>query len=183
MRIYWLREHHVDGLRVDAVASMLYRDYSRKEGEWVPNIHGGRENLEAIAFLQHMNEAVYARHARHHDDGRGIHRLSRRVAHRPITGGLGFGFKWNMGWMNDTLSYMAEDPIHRKYHHHKMTFGLHYAFSENFILPLSHDEVVHGKGSILSKMPGDGGREVRQPARLLRLHVGASGQEALVHGQ
>ena len=153
--IYWLREHHVDGLRVDAVASMLYRDYSRKEGEWVPNIHGGRENLEAIAFLQHMNEAVYA-------DMPGIMTLAEESTAFPgvsaptDTGGLGFGFKWNMGWMNDTLSYMSEDPIHRKYHHHKMTFGLHYAFSENFILPLSHDEVVHGKGSILSRMPGAG---------------------------
>ena len=151
--IYWLREHHLDGLRVDAVASMLYRDYSRKEGEWIPNQHGGRENLEAISFLQDMNAAAYA-------DMPGIMTIAEESTSFPGVsaptdhGGLGFGYKWNMGWMNDTLSYMSEDPINRKYHHHKMTFGLHYAFSENFVLPLSHDEVVHGKGSMLSKMPG-----------------------------
>ena len=153
--IYWAREHHIDGLRVDAVASMLYRDYSRKEGEWVPNIHGGRENLEAIAFLKQMNEAVYA-------EMPGVMTVAEESTSFPqisapvYAGGLGFGYKWNMGWMNDTLSYMKEDPINRKYHHSKVTFGLHYAFSENFVLPLSHDEVVHGKGSILDRMPGQG---------------------------
>ncbi len=152
--VYWLREHHLDGLRVDAVASMLYRDYSRKEGEWIPNVHGGRENLEAISFLKRMNETVY-------DDTPGIMTVAEEstafpgVSMSTDQGGLGFGFKWNMGWMNDTLSYMEEDPVHRKHHHHKMAFGIHYAFSENFVLPLSHDEVVHGKGSMISKMPGD----------------------------
>ncbi|WP_298985714.1 1,4-alpha-glucan branching protein GlgB [uncultured Roseibium sp.] len=151
---YWLEEFHIDGLRVDAVASMLYRDYSRKEGEWVPNVHGGRENLEAITFMKQMNEAVYGADP-------GIMTIAEESTAYPgvsaptSTSGLGFGFKWNMGWMNDTLRYMSEDPVNRKYHHDKMTFGLHYAFSENFVLPLSHDEVVHGKGSLIGRMPGD----------------------------
>ena len=152
--LYWLKEHHVDGLRVDAVSSMLYRDYSRAEGEWVPNVEGGRENLEAIAFLQRMNEAVYGQCegvATFAEESTSFPAVSRPTG----AGGLGFGYKWNMGWMNDTLDYMRRDPIHRKHHHHRMTFGIHYAFSENFVLPLSHDEVVHGKGSLLARMPGD----------------------------
>jgi 1,4-alpha-glucan branching enzyme len=152
--LYWIERFGIDGLRVDAVASMLYRDYSRKEGEWVPNQFGGRENLEAIGFLRRVNQVVCA------ERGEAITMAEESTSFpnvsRPLEmGGLGFHYKWNMGWMNDTLKYMSEDPVNRKYHHDKMTFGLVYAFSENFVLPLSHDEVVHGKGSLLSRMPGD----------------------------
>jgi 1,4-alpha-glucan branching enzyme len=152
--LYWLERFDVDGLRVDAVASMLYRDYSREPGEWIPNVHGGRENLEAIALLRRTNEVIGGERAQAvtlAEESTAFPAVSRPT----YAGGLGFHYKWNMGWMHDTLAYMARDPIHRAYHHGEMTFGLVYAFTENFVLPLSHDEVVHGKGSLLGKMPGD----------------------------
>ncbi len=152
--LFWLEKYHVDGLRVDAVASILYLDYSRKHGEWVPNKYGGRENLEAIEFLQHFNHLA-------HTEYPGAITIAEestawpQVTRPPYMGGLGFDFKWNMGWMHDTLSYFQKEPIHRKYHHNNLTFGMLYHYHENFILPFSHDEVVHGKGSLMQKMPGD----------------------------
>ncbi len=180
--LYWLQEFHIDGLRVDAVASLLYLDYSRKEGQWRPNAHGGRENLEAISFLQEATATCYRKVP-------GIVMIAEESTAWPgvtaptSVGGLGFGLKWNMGWMNDTLRYMSEQPINRRYHHGELTFSLIYAFSEQFLLPISHDEVVHGKGSLMSKMPGDWWQQLANVRALFAYMWSHPGKQLLFMGQ
>jgi 1,4-alpha-glucan branching enzyme len=180
--LYWMDRFHIDALRVDAVASMLYLDYSRQPGEWLPNPDGSNDNRDAVAFLRRCNELVYANHP-------GAVTIAEEstawdgVSRPTSAGGLGFGFKWNMGWMHDTLEYMALDPVHRRYHHDRMTFGLLYAWTENFVLPLSHDEVVHGKGSILSRMPGDEWQKFANLRAYYGFMWGFPGKKLLFMGQ
>jgi 1,4-alpha-glucan branching enzyme len=179
--LFWLDKYHIDGLRVDAVASMLYLDYSRKSGQWVPNRFGGNENLEAIAFLRRFNEEVY----KNYPDVQTIAEESTAwplVSRPTYLGGLGFGLKWDMGWMHDTLHYLSRDPIHRRFHHGEITFRMIYAFTENYVLPLSHDEVVHGKGSLLSKMPGDDWQQFANLRLLFGYMFGMPGKKLLFMG-
>jgi 1,4-alpha-glucan branching enzyme len=179
--LFWLDLYHIDGLRVDAVASMLYLDYSRKPGEWVPNVYGGNENLGAISFLQRLNQEVY----RNYPDVQTIAEESTAwpmVSRPTYLGGLGFGLKWDMGWMHDTLRYMSREPIHRQFHHNELLFRILYAFSENYVLPLSHDEVVHGKGSLLARMPGDDWQKFANLRLLFGYMYGQPGKKLLFMG-